>query len=557
MQSLNTDAQDDTLAAGGPVAAAAGYTPDQIADIRAKWANGDPATKEEIFQELAKTVSKQVRVETAWDVPVPISEENMRLSRSADGTMIVLPRRVDEREGQTRERNVRHDLACREYPSSDIGNSQRFAFRKQGIARYCHGYRSWFIWDGKRWGKDLTGRSIELAKDVIVRIGDEAGTQEFSDAAARLYKWAAASQARPRVDAALYLAQSVLPIEPKDLDARTYLLNLPNGTLNLITCELMPHNKNDFLTKIAGVEFKPGEICPLWLQHLNLIFNGDRELIDAFQQVVGYTLLQDNPEQVMFILYGSGKNGKSKTIEVLSHILGEYAINIAAETLMSKRFDTGPRSDIARISNSRLVSASEGESGSRLAESLVKSLTGGDIITVRRLYENEIEFRPTAKIWYATNHRPIIQGTDDAIWRRIWLIPFTVAIAEEKRDLEIVAKLLQEGSGILNWALEGLQKYRKAGRLIQPEKVKVAVEEYRQDSDILKEFLDGWCAFKEKAEMEKSDLYRSYADWCEQNHEKPVGSKKFAIMIRERGIKERASMGKRYWIGISPRGFWG
>ncbi|PKG31783.1 hypothetical protein, partial [Methanoregula sp.] len=303
MQSLNTDAQDDTLAAGGPVAAAAGYTQDKIADIRTKWASGDPAVKEQIFQDLAKAVSQSsnARVETRWSVPVPLSDENARLVRSPDGTAIVLPRPVEVNE--VRERNVRHDLACKEYPTSDIGNSQRFAFRKRGIARYCHGYRSWFIWDGKRWGKDLTGRSIELAKDVIVRIGDEAGSQEFSDAAARLYKWAAASQARPRVDAALYLAQSVLAIEPKDLDARAYLLNLPNGTLNLISCELMEHNKLDYLTKIAGVEFKPGEACPLWLQHLNLIFNGDRELIDAFQQVVGYTLLQDNPEQVMFILY--------------------------------------------------------------------------------------------------------------------------------------------------------------------------------------------------------------------------------------------------------------
>ena len=528
-----------------------------MADIRAKWIAGDPAVKEQIFQELTKVVSQNsnARVETHWAVPVPLSDENSRLTRSPDGAPIVLPRTPEVHE--TRERNVRQDLACREYPFSDIGNSQRFETRKRNVARYCHAYHAWFIWDGKRWSKDLTGKSVELVKDVILRIADEAISRDFGAESEAHFKWAAKSQARPRIDAALYLAQSTMAIEPRDLDARSYLLNLPNGTLNLLTCELMEHNKNDFLTKIAGVEFKPGETCPLWLQHLSLIFNGDRELIDAFQQVVGYTLLQDNPEQVMFILYGSGKNGKSKTIEVLSHVLAEYAINIAAETLMSKRIDAGPRSDIARISNSRLVSASEGESGSRLAESLVKSLTGGDIVTVRRLYENEIEFRPTAKIWYATNHRPIIQGTDDAIWRRIWLIPFTTAIPEEKRDPDIATKLLQEGSGILNWALEGLRKYRKAGRLIQPEKVKVAVEEYRNDSDILKEFLDAWCEFKERGEIKRSDFYRTYTDWCDQNHEKPVGSKKFNAMIRERGVREKVdSAGCRVWFGISIRGRW-
>jgi putative DNA primase/helicase len=371
-----------------------------------------------------------------------------------------------------------------------------------------------------------------------------------------MYRWAASSQARPRIDASLYLAQSVIAIEPRELDARGNLLNLPNGTLNLTTIELQPHNKDDFLTKIAGVEYQPGAKCPLWLQHLELIFNGDRELIDAFQQVVGYTLQQENPEQVLFILYGSGKNGKSKTIEVLSHILGEYAINIAAETLMKKKLnDNGPRGDIARISNARFVSASEGEAGQPLAEGVVKQLTGDDIITVRRLYEAEIEFRPTAKIFLATNHRPTIKGTDEGIWRRIWLIPFTTPIPEERRDPDIAAKLLLEASGILNWALDGLRKYREIGRLIQPEKVKVATEEYRQDSDILKEFLEGWCQMS--GEIKRSDLYHAYSDWCEANHEKPVGAKRFAGMIRERGVGDRSDLkGARYWTGISSKGFW-
>jgi len=372
-----------------------------------------------------------------------------------------------------------------------------------------------------------------------------------------MYRWAASSQARPRVDAALYLAQSVISIEPKDLDAQGHLLNLPNGTLNLTTIELQPHSKDDFLTKIAGVEYRPGAKCPLWLQHLELIFNGDRELIDAFQQVVGYTLQQENPEQVLFILYGSGKNGKSKTIEVLSHILGEYAINIAAETLMKKKLnDNGPRGDIARISNARFVSASEGEAGQPLAEGVVKQLTGDDVITVRRLYEAEIEFRPTAKIFLATNHRPIIKGTDEGIWRRIWLIPFTTSIPEERRDPDIAAKLIQEASGILNWGLDGLRKYREIGRLIPPEKVKVAVEEYRQDSDILKEFVESWCQMT--GQIKRNDLYRAYSDWCDSNHEKAVGSKRFAGMIRERGVGEKMdSTGARYWTGISSKGFFG
>jgi putative DNA primase/helicase len=507
---------------------------ERIDDIKARWTTADQETKDQLFAEVAESLARKVK------------EEGVRLA-------IVLPEKSGDVSRET-PRDVYSNLACREFPCTDIGNSQRFARRKKSVARYCHAHRSWFVWDGKRWGKDLIGKAIEHAKDTILRIGDEATSSEYSDESARLFKWAAASQARPRIDACLYLAQSVIAIEPLDLDARSHLLNLPNGTLNLVSCELQPHRKDDFLTKMADVEYRPGETCPQWIEHLDLIFNKDKELIDAFRQVVGYTLLQDNPEQVMFILYGSGKNGKTATLEILSHLFGEYAINIAAETLMSKRFNEGPRSDIARISNARLVSASEGESGARLAESLVKALTGGDIVTVRRLYENEIQFRPTAKIFYATNHRPVIQGTDDAIWRRIWLIPFMSAIPEERRDPDIVAKILKERSGILNWALAGLQKYRQVGRLIQPESVKVAVEEYRQDSDVLKEFLEDWT--QPTGKIKRSDLYRAYTDWCEQNHEKPVGSKKFVGMIRERGIRECRDVKDRYWDGISSRGFW-
>ncbi len=293
---------------------AVAYPPEQIDDIRARWASDDPAIREQVLNELLTGIAK----------PRP---ENVRLE-------VVVPDTPEQR-------NIRDDLACQKYPTTDIGNSQRFARRKKSIAQYCHAYKSWFIWDGRRWCKDHTGKIIELAKDVILRIADEAGTLEFSHEQAGLFKWVAASQARPRIDAALYLAQSKISIEPKDLDARPHLLNLPNGTLDLQTGELFEHQKKDYLTKIAGVEYKPGEKCPQWLAHLYLIFNGDLELIDAFQQICGYTLLQDNPEQVMFILYGSGKNGKSKTIEVLFHILGEYAINIAAESLMSKRFNEG------------------------------------------------------------------------------------------------------------------------------------------------------------------------------------------------------------------------
>ncbi|MEN6610896.1 MAG: phage/plasmid primase, P4 family [Methanoregulaceae archaeon] len=475
------------------------------------------------------------------------------LTWGPDGIPTTEPPGKSDEENAERHLQVRHNLTCRDFPCSDLGNSFRFTVRKNHQALYCPSFKSWFIWDGKRWARDIMEKSLEFAKDVALRIPDEAGVLS-GDSAARVFRWAATSQARPRIDAMLYLAKSAMAVRPDDLDAHPHLLNLQNGTLNLKTFELVSPKKKDHLTKLADVSYDPQGECPLWISHLNLIFNQDTELIDAFQFVVGYSLLQDNPEQVMFILFGNGKNGKSKTIEVLVRTLGDYAVNIASESLMTRKYNEGPRGDIARISNARLVSVSEGESGGHLAESLIKSLTGGDAVTVRRLYENEFEFRPTPKIWMATNHLPVIQGTDDAIWRRIWLIPFTVQIPEEKRDPDIVTKLLRERSGILNWALNGLKKYREAGRLVQPEKVKAATQDYRQDSDILGEFIQTYCVMS--GSIRRGELYRAYESWCDTNHDKPVSSKRFITMIRERGIRETRDVGGNWiWVNLSLRRF--
>lgn len=484
-----------------------------------------------------------------------VREEAARLARDPDGNLT-----INSKEEFEQGCNARLALLCREYPTTDIGNAKRFAARFGGVAKYCDAFRKWCLWDGQRWIKDSSGRAVNYAKEAALKIGEEAESLGFGDAAAARFRWAAASQARARIDAMIYLAQSELPINPKDFDTHNHLLNLQNGTLNLLTYEKQLNRKEDKLTKMAGVEFDPGAKCPRWIAHINLIFDNDAEMVEAFQRVVGYSLLQENPEQVMFILHGKGKNGKSKTIGVLSKILGDYAVNLASESLMSRKIQQpggAPRSDIARIFDARMVTSSEGESGARLSEGIVKALTGEDTVTVRRLYEQEFEFHPTAKIWFATNHRPIIVGTDDAIWRRIWLIPFTVQIPEEKRDPDIAAKLLQEGPGILNWALDGLKRYRKAGRLIQPEKVKVATQEYREESDPLLEFLDERCEMQ--GEIKKSDLYRSYRAWCEEDrHDKPVSAKRFVMLLRERGLKEKMTNGVRHWVGIREKGFrWG
>ena len=282
----------------------------------------------------------------------------------------------------------------------------------------------------------------------------------------------------------------------------------------------------------------PRHECPQWLAHLDLIFAGDADYLTGFQSMCGYTLLGTNPQQVMFILYGRGRNGKSKTIEVLARIFADYAVNIAADSLMARRFENA-RSDLARLAGARLATAAEGAEGARMDEAIIKQITGEYVMTVRKLYENEFEFTPVAKIWMTTNHEPVIPGTDDGIWRRIWMVPFSVQIPEEKCDPDIAAKLLAESSGILNWCLAGLSRYYANGnRLVQPRKVSQATANLRTVSDTVGLFLATECAFEaERVKCRGSAFREMFEKWCAEEGIRRVPSgRRIADALRERGV---------------------
>jgi len=451
-------------------------------------------------------------------------------------------------------RQSRKNLQCKEFPRSDLGNAQRFALRFGRDMRYCHEFASWLVWDGTRWARDNRGRAREIGKETVIRLGDEAPLYMFDSERSAAFKFAASSQSKSAIDNMITLAKSSIPIAPDDLDKDPYLFNCKNGTLDVKTMEFRKHRQQDFITKLAGVEYVPDAECPLWLNHLKLVFNDDDAdtFITGFQEICGYSLIAGNPEQLMFILYGTGKNGKSVTLETLAKVWGDYAVNIAPETLMLRRNTEAPRGDIARIAGARLVTSSEGEDGARLAEAIVKQLTGGDRVTVRRLYEREFEFTPTGKIWLSTNHKPVILGTDYAIWRRIWLIPFNISIPEDKRDQNIKDKLAREGAGILNWCLAGLARYFTCGTLPQPVRITEASQVYRDESDLLSDFVTARCSLR--GEIKRADLLAEYRNWCNLANEKAVSSKRFASLLRDRGITETKVRGERYWVGISLSG---
>lgn len=439
-----------------------------------------------------------------------------------------------------------------EYATTDAGNAERLIAQFGEDIRYCPTTASWYLWNGKVWEQDSSNRMLCIATGVARGIYQEALSAATPDRARVLAKWAIASESLRVRKAMIESAAPYAAIAEHEFDARENLLNCQNGTLELDTMTFREHRKCDLLTRMTGVSFNPDADCPRWKAHLSLIFGDDQDYITGFQSMCGYTLLSSNPEQVLFILFGKGKNGKSKTIEVLARIMGDYAVNIAAETLMVHRYE-GVRSDLARIAGARMATASEGEDGARLAESIVKQLTGEYAITVRRLYENEFEFTPTAKIWLTTNHEPVIRGTDDGIWRRIWMVPFAVQIPEAQRDPEIEKALLAEGPGILNWCLQGLTAYYASGkRLAKPGRVSVATGTYRTISDTIAYFLATECTLDPDGMISRLALREHFEKWCEEEGiRRPISARKFAVALKSHGIRNGTKYaGERFWTGI-------
>jgi putative DNA primase/helicase len=339
------------------------------------------------------------------------------------------------------------------------GNGQRLVDLHGLDIRYVHPWKQWLVWDGRRFQPDTTGELMRRAKMGVLRLYAEAAAERDPDRRKALATWARRSDSEARMREMINLAASepYVPVRPAELDSQPWRLNVEDGTIDLRTGELLPHSRRDLITKLAPVRFDPKATCPTWLAFLDRVLGHDADLVGFLQRAIGYSLTGDTGEQVLFFLYGTGANGKSTLLETLRALLGDYAQQTDFTTLLERRGD-GPRNDIAALQGARFVAAIEAAEGRRLAEGLVKQLTGGDAVSVRKLYSEPFTFRPEFKLWLAANHKPVIRGTDQAIWRRIRLVPFTIAIPEGERDHELGLKLRAELPGILRWAVAGCQK---------------------------------------------------------------------------------------------------
>lgn len=393
--------------------------------------------------------------------------------------------------------------------ASELGNARRLVRLAGRDLRYVYPWARWLVWDGACWAGDRTGVVERRAKLVVESLDIEVAAEHEDGRRTALRKHALASQGARAIRNMIALAQSELAVAlpPEAFDRDPFLLNVQNGTLELRTGTLRPHRREDYITKLIPVAYDPAASCPTFDAFLARIFAGRRGLVEYMQRLVGYTLTGDIREQCFFLLHGIGANGKTTLMQTVSDLLADYAATLAAETLLAKKGGDASlaMNDLATLQGVRFAGAVESDLGRRLAEALVKSITGGEPLKVKRLYADVFTIRPEFKLWVGTNHKPVIRGTDHAIWRRVRLIPFDVVIPDAEQDHQLLEKLQAERPGILRWAVEGCLAWQRDG-LGTPEDVRRATAGYRGEMDVLGKFFTDHCVVEPAAFVSAGDL---------------------------------------------------
>ena len=442
----------------------------------------------------------------------------------------------------------------KEYPIrsyDDTGNADRFIDRYGELYKYSYISNKFYIYDGTKWAVDDRGSIRRLIDEMIadmknekILVAEGVDEEEAQENFDKFYKKTRGTQSKKNITNELMHRQ---PVTPDDFDKDNMLLNVANGYIDLTSRELYPHDITQMFSQIANTDYSEKMQPAVWLDFLNDIFDGNKEVIRYIQKALGYSLTGSTREQVMFILHGKGRNGKSIFVETIAEILGDYSNNMQAKSLMVKKNDN-VNTDIARLSKARFVTSSEPNEGFRFDEGLIKQITGGDKVTARFLYAEEFEYTPKFKIWVSTNHKPIIRGTDDGIWRRLVLIPFEVQIPEEKVDKDLKYKLLREAPAILNWMTEGAYMWMQEG-LEMPDKLKDASQSYRTEMDVVEQFIEEKCNRMKGARETGKKLYDEYKVWADENNEYKMDKNKFGKKMKEKFESKKMNNGVNY-IGI-------
>ncbi|MCA1623851.1 MAG: phage/plasmid primase, P4 family [Acidobacteria bacterium] len=438
-------------------------------------------------------------------------------------------------------------------PLTDTGNAECFAIEHGENYRYNKTNKSWYFWDEVVWKEDKTdGINTAILSTIRnrQRVISTYFTDEF-DKKARVFNYLVKCEdVRNRKNikqAAEWLPEFATTIDQYDSDI--HLAATENGTLDLKDCSFRDSKQEDYLTKQLGTSFIESADCPRWKKFLDEVFNGDEELIDFMQRVIGYSLTGEILEQKIFILYGFGKNGKSVLLNTIQAMLGDYA-----GTASFKTFDADKQSeqtnDLAMLKGRRFVAMSESAADRRINEPLIKQVTGGDKISCRFLRKEFFEYLPQFKLFLATNHKPVITQSDFGIWRRIVLVPFTQNF-DGREEAGLKEKLLDELPGILNWAIEGLRKWREKGLEHLPAAVTEATTKYKEDSDTVGQWLEQKTTENPTAIIRSSEAYNSYKTWAEENGYHYLGIKTFKSSLEERGFNWSRKKTGSYFYGLT------
>ena len=437
---------------------------------------------------------------------------------------------------------------------TDMGNAARFAQHFAEALQYTDG--EWMEWDLRRWARCSAVRAETLAKEVARKqyaaaLALPSSNKGEIERRKNALSWALRSEGKDRLKGMIDLARGELSINSDCLDADPFRFNVANGTIDLRTGTLHPHRSTDRITKISNVPYSETAECPIWCRFLEQTFDGDAEMINGFQRMIGYTLTGSTSEQVLFLLHGTGANGKSTALETFRDLLGDYAMQANFKTFLTHKGE-GPRNDIARLRGARLVTAAEVSRGKELDETVVKTLTGGDRVTARFLYREEFEYAPQFKVWLAANHKPEVRGNDPAIWRRMRLIPFAVTIPDHERDPNLRKALAAELPGILRWAIEGCLTWQREG-LGLPAAVKNATANYRAELDILAAFIGDACRLSPTLRVGCTDLFAAYSSWAADRSDTSLTVKEFSSQLETHDpglIRKLKTNGIKVWQGV-------
>ncbi len=444
-----------------------------------------------------------------------------------------------------------------EYPLTELGNAERLVARHGHEVRHLGPTSQWLAYGDGRWATDERGTVTGWMRETVRAIRNEADGLD-PKTAAPILSWAKSSESRARLESSLKLAQDLpgVAMLPKDFDLNQTLLNVRNGTLDLRSGELREHRPEDHLRRQVPVEYDPDAQAPMFEAFLRRV-QPSTEMRAFLQRAAGYSATGATSEQKLLLLHSSGQSGKSTLVELIFDLLGDYAKTLPAETLAQRNGDRIPN-DVARLDGARFVSVIEFDDSARLNERLVKQLTGGDTVTARFMRGEFFDFRPQCTIWVSSNHRPVVTGTDEGIWRRFLLVDFPVHIPDHERDDSLGERIRKaELPGLLRWVVEGAVAWHKEG-LNPPASVLRATDDYRADSDLLGSFLDEACDVVAEASVSKADLYDRYTEWCRAGGLRPATKIAFGRMLKERSgldvAEDRVGKAKVHvWLGLRLR----